>query len=208
MDSPTIVLGLGNPGTRYRRTRHNLGFRVVERLAERRGASFEARGELAGKAWTAEISTASGPLVLAKPRTYMNRSGRAAVALCRHYTALPRQLLVVYDDADLPLGRIRIRPEGSAGGHRGLVSLIDALQSEEFPRVRLGVRGQEREERELSDYVLAPFEPEEEKIADSLVALAADAVDAVLVSGVEIAMNRFNGRDAAAPDSSEPEEDE
>ena len=116
--------------------------------------------------------------------------------LCRRYSALPEQFLVVYDDADLQLGRIRIRPNGSAGGHRGMVSLIDALRSDEFPRVKLGVRGEQRGEKGLRDYVLEPFEPEEEKIAESLVDLAADAVEAVLLDGLEVSMNRFNGRDA------------
>jgi PTH1 family peptidyl-tRNA hydrolase len=185
-----IVLGLGNPGTRYRATRHNLGFRVVDRLADRAGASLELRRDL--KSWTAQTRIAERPVVLARPRTYMNRSGRAALALCRHHDVDPAELLVIYDDADLALGRLRIRPGGSAGGHNGLTSLIQVLGTDAIPRVRLGVRGEGRDEVELADYVLDEFEAHERPVADELVKLGAEAVVAILGSDVPTAMNRFN----------------
>jgi PTH1 family peptidyl-tRNA hydrolase len=191
-DRPQIVLGLGNPGARYEATRHNLGFRVVEELARRTRTSFHRALPLAGKAWAAEIDGPVGGVVLAKPATYMNRSGRAALALCERYGAEAGAVLVVYDDADLELGRVRLRPFGGAGGHNGMRSLIDAFRTDAFPRLRLGVRGEGREEAELADYVLQPFEPDEEPVAAGLVVLGADAVEAVLRDGLEAAMNAYN----------------
>jgi PTH1 family peptidyl-tRNA hydrolase len=137
---------------------------------------------------------AAGRVVLAKPRTYMNRSGRAAVAICRHFDAALDSLLVIYDDADLALGRIRIRPEGGTGGHNGVRSLVEVLGSGAFARVRLGVRGEGRFDKELADYVLERFEPEEQPIVDDLVELGADAVEVSLEQGLQAAMNRFNGQ--------------
>jgi len=189
-----IVLGLGNPGERYRLTRHNLGHEVVGLLAERWGARGAIRTPLGKVAWTATVRIGDLAVVLSKSGTYMNRSGRAAVALREHYGVPPEDLLVVYDDADLELGRIRIRPEGGAGGHNGMRAVIAALGSEAFPRVRLGVLGQERDSTELADYVLAEFHPDEKEAARSLVALGADAVEAALQEGIPEAMNRFNRR--------------
>ena len=197
MDLPQIVLGLGNAGARYDSTRHNVGFWVLDRLASRRGVRFTAAGELGRKAWTAEVTER---LVLAKPRTYMNRSGRAGLALGRHYGASAQQFVVVHDDADLALGRLRIRAEGGAGGHNGIRSLLDAFGSREFRRVRLGVRGEAREEQELADYVLAPFPNDERAVAEELADLAADAVETLLEQGLTVAMNRFNGRSVASLD--------
>jgi PTH1 family peptidyl-tRNA hydrolase len=193
---PGIVLGLGNPGVRYRPTRHNIGFRVVDSIARAAQLEFRAEGELGRRAWTAEAAGPVGPLVLAKPRTFMNRSGRAARDLCRFYEVAPDRLLVVYDDADLELGRIRLRSSGRAGGHRGVESVIEALGSDAFPRVRLGVRGSDREVEALEDYVLSPFEPEEEEIVTSLVELAVAAVGSILTEEMDVAMNRFNGQRA------------
>jgi PTH1 family peptidyl-tRNA hydrolase len=191
-----IVLGLGNPGERYRWTRHNLGHKVVELLAERWGDGGTTRGALGKNVATLPVRIGGQSAVLAKSRTYMNRSGRAAVALREHYGIAAEDLVVVYDDADLELGRIRIRPEGGAGGHNGMRSVIAALATEGFPRIRLGVLGDERESTELADYVLAEFEADEEPVAEALVALGADAVEAVLQDGIPEAMNRFNGRTA------------
>jgi len=200
----TIVLGLGNPGSRYRDTRHNIGFRVVDRLAERRAVRLRAAGPLSGRAWIAEHRGAAGRLVLAKPRPYMNRSGRAAVAICRHFDAALDSLLVIYDDADLALGRIRIRTDGGAGGHNGVRSLIEVFGSGGFGRVRLGVRGAARFEMELSDYVLERFEREEQPIVDDLVELGAAAVDVSLEYGLQAAMNRFNGQSVVDGEASRP----
>ncbi len=188
-----IVLGLGNPGARYARTRHNVGFRVLDLVAERAGARFSRTEDLGGLCSRAEALVAGAEVVLAKPRTYMNRSGRAGAALLERYRAAPEDLLVVHDDADIALGRIRIRGGGSAGGHNGLRSLIAALGTSEFPRVRLGVRGMAREDEDLVDYVLEDFEDAERDAADAMVAAGADAVAAVLEEGLTAAMNRFNG---------------
>jgi PTH1 family peptidyl-tRNA hydrolase len=196
----TVVLGLGNPGERYRRTRHNLGFRVVDRLAERSGARFTV--DVDRRATAAEPT--AGDVVLAKPRTYMNLSGRAAVALCGRYRVTAERLLVVYDDADLVLGRIRIRPRGGPGGHNGLRSLIDALRTDGFPRVRLGVLGRERESTELEQYVLEPFAPDEEPVVEGMVTRAAEAVELILEAGIEAAMNRCNTRTAGEPPGPSP----
>lgn len=163
---------------------------------------MELRRDL--KSWTAEARIAERPVVLARPRTYMNRSGRAALALCRHYDVEPAELLVVYDDADLALGRLRIRPGGSAGGHNGLASLIQVLGTDEIPRVRLGVRGEGRDEVELADYVLEEFEDEERPIADELVRAGAEAVAAILDGGVTAAMNRYNSIVIEAGGETEP----
>jgi len=197
-----IVLGLGNPGARYEGTRHNLGFRVVDELAGRGGVVFRRRDEITDLAWTVEARIGGQDTVLAKPRTFMNRSGRAALALLRRYDQTPAGLLVIHDDADLELGRLRIRPNGRAGGHNGLRSLIAALGSEEFPRIKLGVRGEGRGEADLAEYVLEDFDAGERSTASALVALGADAVEAVLDQGVERAMNLLNGRsvDAGPPD--------
>ena len=194
MDRLTIVLGLGNPGARYRATRHNVGFWVLDRLAERRRVKFRLTTEIFGRAWTAEVEGPSGPVVLAKPRTHMNRSGRAATALCRRYAAQPEQVLVVHDDADLELGRLRVRPGGRAGGHNGMRSLIDALRTDRIPRVRLGVRGAGRDDVELADYVLEDFAPDEVPIAERLADLALEAVGSVLDNGLATTMNRYNAR--------------
>jgi len=193
--SPRVVLGLGNPGAEYHATRHNLGFCVLDELAQRAGARFAVERDLA--CWTAVIPRGGGRVVLAKPRTYMNRSGRAGVALCARWSAAPEEILVVHDDADLELGCLRIRPRGSAGGHNGLQSLIDSLRTTEIPRLRLGVRGTGRAGADLADYVLAPFDADELAEVERLVRSGADAVEGILDAGLEVAMSRHNGRGAA-----------
>jgi PTH1 family peptidyl-tRNA hydrolase len=199
VETPSIVLGLGNPGPDYEGTRHNLGFRVLDLLAQTLQARFTRQGECGRRAWTAEVRFGDRRLVLAKPRTYMNRSGRAASALCRHYGAEASDFLVVCDDADLELGRLRIRGSGRAGGHNGLRSLIEQFGHDGFPRVKLGVRGAGRVEAELSEYVLAAFDPGERAAADRLVERGAQAVLGVLEHGVRAAMNLFNGPDPGMP---------
>lgn len=200
-----IVLGLGNPGERYRRTRHNLGHHVVEHLGVRWGASPGSLTPLGRVVRIAVVEIRGRSVVLAKSMTYMNRSGRAGLALCEHYGVEPPDLLVVYDDADLELGRVRVRPRGGAGGHNGMRSLIAALSSEDMPRIRLGILGRDRTRSELADYVLDEFEPEETVLARAMIETGADAVEAVAVEGVEAAMNRFNVR--PPPPGVEPAED-
>jgi peptidyl-tRNA hydrolase, PTH1 family len=193
-----IVLGLGNPGARYQGTRHNLGFRVLDLLAERAGVSFVRSGELGALCSSAETMVSGEEVVLAKPRTFMNRSGRAGLALLERYGVPPLDFLVVHDDADLALGRVRVRAGGSAGGHNGLRSLIAAFRSTDFPRVKLGVRGAGRAEAELMDYVLDEFTEGEREAAALLVSVGADAVVAILEDGLPAAMNLFNGPPAVA----------
>lgn len=188
-----IVLGLGNPGARYVLTRHNVGFRVLDLLAERAGVAYRREEDLGQDCWTAEVVLSGTEVVLAKPRTFMNRSGRAGLALLERFAATPEDLVVVHDDADLALGRLRVRTEGSAGGHNGLRSLIATIRSSAFPRVKLGVRGEGRGEADLADYVLEEFLDAELETAASLVVLGADAVRAVFEEGITAAMNRFNG---------------
>jgi PTH1 family peptidyl-tRNA hydrolase len=188
-----VVLGLGNDGPEYRFTRHNAGFMVAEAIASRCGATFSARGDLGRLTWITETDYGGQRVVLAKPRTLMNRSGQAAAALRRKYGVEPGEFIVVYDDADLAFGRVRVRPEGGAGGHNGVRSLILSLGVGAFPRVKLGVLGEGRHSRDLADYVLSPFHPDERPVVATMVDLGADAVEAVLKDGVEAAQRAYNG---------------
>jgi PTH1 family peptidyl-tRNA hydrolase len=188
-----VVLGLGNEGPEYRWTRHNVGFMVADAIAARCGGGFTARGDLGRLTWIAEASYGGQQIVLAKPRTLMNRSGQAAAALCRKYGAEANDLVVVYDDADLAFGRVRVRPEGGAGGHNGVRSLIENCGTNLFPRVKLGVLGEGRHRSELADYVLESFEPDERPSVATMIDLGADAVATVLRDGVEAAQRAYNG---------------
>jgi len=182
-----LILGLGNPGERYAETRHNLGFRVVEELARRRGL------RLVDGACGSRMAEGPG-LILAAPQTYMNRSGYAARCFAEHRGVAPQDLLVVYDDVALPLGRLRLRPSGSPGGHRGMESILENLGSAEVPRLRLGIAPVEEPVGEaLEEYVLATFSPSELETVQSMVVRAADAVECWLADGPQVAMNRFNG---------------
>jgi PTH1 family peptidyl-tRNA hydrolase len=188
-----VVLGLGNEGPEYRWTRHNVGFMVADAIASRCGAEFTARGDLGRLCFRAETTYGGERVVLAKPRTLMNRSGQAAAALKRKYGVEPGDFIVVFDDADLAFGRVRVRPEGGAGGHNGVRSLIESLGLREFPRVKLGVLGEGRHSRDLADYVLDGFLPDERAVVGTMVDLGADAVEAVLRDGVETAQRAYNG---------------
>jgi PTH1 family peptidyl-tRNA hydrolase len=185
-----LVVGLGNPGERYRRTRHNVGFMVVDALAARWGAG---RGQVEGEAWTAEAQRSGQALLLAKPLTFMNRSGVAVEQLLAAAGLGPEALVVVLDDTALPLGQIRVRPRGSHGGHNGLRSVLDVMGSDEFVRVRVGIRKGEPPE-DLADYVLSEFPQEDVLVVQEMVGTAADAVECLLEEGTEAAMNRFNAR--------------
>jgi PTH1 family peptidyl-tRNA hydrolase len=181
-----LVAGLGNPGPEYAGTRHNVGFRVVDRLAAGGGIGLRHRE---GQAFTGTGQVAGAPVLIVKPRTFMNLSGRAVGPLARRSGLPPERVLVVFDDMDLPIGRIRIRPHGGAGGHGGVRSLIDALQSQAFPRVRVGVG---RPAGDAVDHVLSGFSPEELPIIEEAIARATEAVEMILRCGLEAAMNRFN----------------
>ncbi len=194
-ETPTrLVLGLGNPGPEYADTRHNLGFRVVDALAARLGAKVDRLecNALVGVGGGGETGT--GGVLLAKPLTYMNRSGHAARCLLERRGLAPAAALVVYDEASLPLGRLRLRPAGGPGGHRGMESVLAALRTEEVARLRLGIapEGGAPPGEELVEFVLEPFAGDEREAAAAMVERAADACRAWLEEGVEAAMNRFN----------------
>jgi PTH1 family peptidyl-tRNA hydrolase len=188
-----LVLGLGNEGPEYRFTRHNVGFMVVDEIAFRCRVEFSARGDLGRLVLTAATEYGGERVVLAKPRILMNRSGQAAAALCRKHGFEPLDIVAIFDDADLAFGRVRVRPEGGAGGHNGVRSLIDSLGAKEFARVKLGVLGEERHSHDLADYVLDAFHPDERPGVAAMVARGADAVEAVLRDGVEAAQRAYNG---------------
>ncbi len=185
-----LIVGLGNPGPEYAWTPHNLGFLVVDRLAEAgrirverpEAKAYIGRGQLVGQ-----------QVLLAKPQTSMNVSGLAVRELLRRFECDPAEMIAIYDDVALPWGYLRIRERGSAGGHKGLRSLIGALGSDEFVRVRLGVEP-EHPVGDLAAYVLSPMSQDELEIAAEMVEQAAEAVQVILAEGVERAMNRFNRR--------------
>jgi peptidyl-tRNA hydrolase, PTH1 family len=192
-----LIVGLGNPGRRYDGTRHNIGFDVVDELARRHRAEWEAapRGV---EALVARVASGfSRKLqIFAKPLTFMNLSGQAIVGLLQFYKIDLSGLLVVVDDVNLELGRLRTRSRGSAGGHNGLKSAIAALGSEEFARLRIGVgRGDGR--RDLADHVLARFDAEERAIVAETVSRTADAVELFIAEGVGPVMNRYNRKEDA-----------
>ena len=184
-----LVVGLGNPGREYRETRHNVGFMVADEIARRHAVTFAMAPSQVPDAFVAKRYGAA-PLLLAKPLTFMNRSGDAVAALVRYYAIAPPDLLVVYDDIDLPFGRIRARARGSAGTHNGMRSVVSRL-GPEVPRLRLGVgRGDRR--RDLADHVLSTFERDERDALDSFIARAADAAEMFAVESIEKVMNAYN----------------
>ncbi|HKO33589.1 MAG TPA: aminoacyl-tRNA hydrolase [Candidatus Limnocylindria bacterium] len=194
-----VVTGLGNPGERHRLTRHNVGFRVVDLLADRWGLTGQGRVRDGAARLEVQLSDPDELVLLVKPMKYMNLSGGPVRAALRQTGADPAEdLLVVTDDVDLPLGRLRLRREGSAGGHNGLRDIISSLGSNEFNRLRVGI-GRPGSSRVTVDHVLATFKPGERELATESIAVAADAVETWLRDGIEAAMNEFNGLDLAAP---------
>ncbi len=185
---PRLIVGLGNPGLEYRDTRHNIGFMVVDELARRFGVSFTEE-----KRWHGLVAKISGAWLL-KPQTYMNDSGRSARAVGQFYKVTPAETLAVYDDVDLPLGRVRMRLAGSAGGHNGIKSMIASLGTDSFPRLKLGIAtesGRPAGDR-LVGHVLGKFREEELPSLNLIIQTAADALINALQSGLDAAMNRFN----------------
>ena len=185
-----LVAGLGNPGAEYERTPHNLGFLVVDHLAERNGirvtrpecSAFTGLGRIAGK-----------EAVLAKPRTFMNLSGPSVKRLLEKYALTPAQLILVYDEMDLPWTALRIKKEGSAAGHNGVKSVIGSLGTQEFPRVRIGIDPGDRSSRGAS-HVLGRFKPSQAKDVEELLSYTAEAVESIIAEGAEKAMTRYNRR--------------
>ncbi|MBN1152947.1 MAG: aminoacyl-tRNA hydrolase [Dehalococcoidia bacterium] len=193
MDTLAIV-GLGNPGPGYARSRHNTGFRCVDRYADEKGARFS---RTACNARLAAFEQHGARVVLAKPRTFMNLSGKSAQALVHSLHIPVERLLVVYDDVDLPLGRLRVRASGGPGGHNGVRSIIECLNSDRFPRVRVGIgrpadAGAATNDDSLIDYVLGRFAPDEEAVIHEAITRVCDVLDCIVAEGVDAAMNRYN----------------
>lgn len=190
-----LIVGLGNPGPRYRGTYHNVGFDVVDEVARRRGVGFEAAP---ADALMAKVRD-DGGAILVKPLTFMNLSGEAVGALQRYYRIAVEDVLVVVDDVALPMGRLRVRAKGSAGGHNGLKSIIAGLGTDEFARLRVGVgRGDAR--RDLADHVLARVAGGEREALSEATQVAADAAELFMTAPIGELMNRFNAAPKDGPD--------
>jgi PTH1 family peptidyl-tRNA hydrolase len=183
-----LIVGLGNPGAEYQHTRHNVGFRVIDLLAERHRIDMRKTEK---RAFVGYGSIRDVPVVLAKPITFMNLSGESVAPLMRMLQLQPADVLVVYDEMDLPVGRIRVRADGSPGGHNGMKSLVHHLRTEEFPRIRIGV-GRPGSGSAAVEHVLSKFQRDEIEPIRDAVERAADAVETVLAEGVQAAMNRYN----------------
>ena len=183
-----IIVGLGNPGAEYARTRHNVGFWVAEQVVERARMKF---GPDYGRARLAEGSWRGVPFAVGMPQTYMNVSGESVVALRRRYGVTESDILVLVDDIALDPGVIRIRPAGSDGGHNGLADITERLGTDQFPRLRIGV-GKDFPRGRQSDYVLQPFTPEQLALVEAALPVAADAALTFIAEGLNTAMNRFN----------------
>ena len=194
-----LIVGLGNPGSKYAHTRHNVGFDVLEKLSRKLGVSISREKE---EALIGECFVSGQKVILALPQTFMNLSGESVMRLVNWYKIEPENLMVVYDDIDLPQGHIRIRKNGSAGTHNGMRSIVGLLGYENFPRLRVGV-GQKREGYELADWVLGHYIGEEQEVADKAFAQAADAIVEYIEHGVESAMCLYNTKKVKKP---KPEE--
>jgi PTH1 family peptidyl-tRNA hydrolase len=186
------IVGLGNPGSQYKGTRHNVGFDVVDELARRESVGFESAP---AEALIAKWRSADGPVLLVKPLTFMNLSGQAIGELTRYFKIELGDLIVIVDEVHLPLGKLRARTRGSAGGHNGLKSVIAHL-GDEFSRLRMG-GGRGADQRNLADHVLSRFEKDEAAEVERMTARAADAAEMFITSGIEAVMNAFNGGDPA-----------
>jgi PTH1 family peptidyl-tRNA hydrolase len=183
-----VVVGLGNPGKQYSATRHNAGFMLIRRLADKRNVKLKKR-KYSAKA--AQVELENEPVLLVIPWTYMNRSGLAVKELIKWTGVKLNRLLVVYDDLDLPLGEMRIRKTGGPGTHNGMASIVQEIDSTKFPRIRIGI-GPLPPGADPADFVLANFQNEERPILDDCLAMAEEAVALIMAKGVENAMNRFN----------------
>jgi len=186
---PFLIAGLGNPGRQYAGNRHNVGFMVVSRLAEKLGETFK---RVESNALVAKANHRGMRLILAKPQTYMNGSGNAVRSLLRFYKIPPQQLLVVFDDVDLPLETLRLRAEGGSGGQKGMQSIIEQMESEAFPRLRVGI-GRPPGRMEAADYVLQNFSKSEQELLELTLNRAVEAILTFVTDGLDKAMNVYNG---------------
>lgn len=185
-----LIVGLGNPGENYAKTRHNVGFRAIDALAQKLNAKVD-RAKYRGL--YGQASYKGKKLILLKPQTFMNSSGLSVMDAARFYKLPPERIIVLFDDISLDVGRLRVRADGSAGGHNGIKSMIGCLNSQDFPRVKIGVGAKPHPDFELADWVLSAFRPEEEKLLQPAIERAADAALELLENGVYSAANLFNG---------------
>jgi PTH1 family peptidyl-tRNA hydrolase len=191
-----LLIGLGNPGFRYKKSRHNIGFQIVDILGQRWGVNINCQGCSShwgrGKLQDHEV-------VLAKPETFMNLSGRAVYRLMSYCALSSADLLIIHDDLDLPLGRLKFLAKGGAGGHRGIASIINTIHTREFLRLKVGI-GRPQHGEAVEQYVLNPFYPSEREIVAAVLGRAADAVETFLLSGLNLAMSQFHGPGPSPPD--------
>ena len=185
-----LVVGLGNPGKEYTRTRHNCGFRALDILADKLGCKVD-KGKFQGL--YGQCTYGGTKLLLLKPQTYMNLSGRSVLQLSAYFNVPPQRIIVMFDDISLEPGRLRVRNDGSAGGHNGIKSIISELGSQEFPRVKIGVGSKPTPEYNLADWVLSSFSAQEEKALGPALERAADAALCIIDHGIPETANRFNG---------------
>ena len=190
MQETWLIVGLGNPGKEYSRTRHNCGFRALDILADKLGCKVD-KGKFQGL--YGQCNYRGKKLLLLKPQTYMNLSGRSVLQLSAYFNVPPQRIIVMFDDISLEPGRLRIRNDGSAGGHNGIKSIISELGSQDFPRVKIGVGSKPTPEYDLADWVLSSFSALEEKALGPALERAADAALCIMEQGVPEAANRFNG---------------
>ena len=185
-----LIVGLGNPGREYERSRHNCGFRALDILAEKLGCKVD---KMKFQGLYAQVNYKGKNLFLLKPMTFMNLSGRSVLQLSSYFHIPPHRIIVMFDDISLPPGRLRVRPNGSAGGHNGIKSIISELGSQDFPRVKIGVGAKPNPEYDLADWVLSSFSSQEEKALEPALTRAADAALCILETGTMEAANRYNG---------------
>jgi peptidyl-tRNA hydrolase, PTH1 family len=183
-----LIVGLGNPGSRYDNTKHNVGFETVDLLAYKHNIKVS---KLKSKALIGDGTIEGNRVLLVKPQTFMNLSGESVRELMEWYKVPESNLILIYDDIDLAQGKLRVRPKGSAGTHNGMRSVIFQIQTDEFPRVRIGI-GKPPEGWDLADYVLSKFTPEERKAVNDSITSAADAVASIIKTGAELTMSRYN----------------
>ena len=185
-----LIVGLGNPGKEYEKTRHNCGFRAIDVLADKLGCKVD-KGKFQGL--YGQVTREGRKLYLLKPLTYMNLSGRSVLQLSAYFQIPPQRIIVLFDDISLEPGRLRIRADGSAGGHNGIKSIISEVGSQDFPRVKIGVGGKAHPDQDLADHVLSGFSAKEEKDLKSALERAADAALTIMAKGIAEAANRYNG---------------
>ena len=186
-----LIVGLGNPGSQYVRTRHNAGFMVLDRLAEQWRANWTLEKKF--KARLARTEREENKLFLCQPETYMNASGEAVGPIAAYYQVPPQNILVAVDDADLPFGEIRLRPKGSSGGHHGLESIEQHFGTQDFPRLRVGIGRQDPTVRQITGHVLSQFSGPETELLEKILKRACDQIESWLNEGILKAMSRFNG---------------